>query len=322
MSFPGPTNTHSSSFTRSAPTRLNDNDDDDRGDVSTRRFRPVSHSSQYESRAPAPARSQAQTTLPSLSALVPEQHSSSRLPTPEQQFQPIAPPAPLKSGKPPLPVDLYPTPPPSPDLIELPVVPDQSNLVHPVSPPVQISTHTAFVPNDESDIRCLRHGREYSLTQNVGNSDAPLADYNYNSQSLARHSSPTQSGLHCTPAIPISSLLNSNTTSNPTTPHSLPQHAAPFKLAHPAGILSVLGGYRVLQVDSASSVLDRMPYSAASTNGNAKGKANNNSLALTQDQGEEASVEALLNGDGDQHEETAQPAKSTLRLPPMSPDQA
>lgn len=93
------------------------------------------------------------------------------------------------------------------------------------------------------------------------------------------------------PAIPISLLLN--------TPHNLP-HAAPFKLTQPAGILSVLGGNRVLQVDGASKIMDRMPYSAASTSG----------LLLTQDQGEEASVEALLS-------DSRPNPKST----PLSPDQ-
>jgi hypothetical protein len=87
-----------------------------------------------------------------------------------------------------------------------------------------------------------------------------------------------------TPAIPISLLLN--------TPHTLP-HGAPFKLLQPTGILSVLGGNRILHVEGAA--LDRMPYSPASTNG----------VILTRDQAEEDNVEGMLGGEA-----------------PMSPDQS
>lgn len=92
-----------------------------------------------------------------------------------------------------------------------------------------------------------------------------------------------------TPAIPISLLLN--------TPHTLP-HGAPFKLLQPTGILSVLGGNRILHVEGAGRILDRMPYSPASTNG----------VILTRDQAEEDNVEGMLG------EETS--------ATPMSPDQS
>jgi hypothetical protein len=92
-----------------------------------------------------------------------------------------------------------------------------------------------------------------------------------------------------TPAIPISLLLN--------TPHTLP-HGAPFKLLQPTGILSVLGGNRILHVEGAGRILDRMPYSPASTNG----------VILTRDQAEEDNVEGMLGGESS--------------AAPMSPDQS
>lgn len=88
-----------------------------------------------------------------------------------------------------------------------------------------------------------------------------------------------------TPAIPISLLLN--------TPHTLPH--APFKLLQPTGILSALGGNRILHVEGAGRILDRMPYSPASTNG----------VILTRDQAEEDNVEGMLGAET-----------------PMSPDQS
>jgi len=91
-----------------------------------------------------------------------------------------------------------------------------------------------------------------------------------------------------TPAIPISLLLN--------TPHTLPH--APFKLLHPSGILSALGGNRILHVEGAGRILDRMPYSPSSTNG----------VILTKDQAEEDNVEVMLGGES---------SSST-----MSPDQS
>jgi hypothetical protein len=96
-----------------------------------------------------------------------------------------------------------------------------------------------------------------------------------------------------TPAIPISLLLN--------TPHRLP-HGAPFTLTQPSGILSVLGGNRVLHIEGTGRILDRMPYSPALTNG----------VILTRDQAEEENVEGMLGGGSTTSESSG----------PMSPDQS
>lgn len=164
------------------------------------------------------------------------------------------------------PEEVYPTPPPSPDLIELETV----SVLPRTSDPVESVVPSAASPPEHS-YRPTTVSHEFH--------PAPRS---------IRHisSSPTL------PAIPISFLLN--------TPHILP-HAAPFRLTQPSGILSVLGGNRVLQIQGSSRIMDRMPYSAASTNG----------LMLTQDQGEEASVEAMLGEDSVKQ-----------KVGPLSPDQS
>lgn len=171
-------------------------------------------------------------------------------------------------------VDTYPTPPPSPDLIDLVILPNPPKTSSP------LVSHYATIPDTKES---------YSQTDCRSDNDNVNRSVPHSTSGGATQ---TIRYKRSTPAIPISLLLN--------TPHSLP-HAAPFKLTQATGILSVLGGNRVLQIDRATSVMDRMPYSAASTNG----------LMLTQDQGEEASVEAMLEGAGP-------PSKST----PLSPDQS
>lgn len=152
--------------------------------------------------------------------------------------------------KPPFrPQDLYPTPPPSPDLGDLEVA-----LVS------QPESHTT---NKVNPIETSRRENTSIQTQ-------------------------TYQPNRKTPAIPISLLLN--------TSHTLPQ--APFKLLQPSGILSALGGNRILHVEGAGRILDRMPYSPASTNG----------VILTKDQAEEDNVEGMLGGESSNS--------------PMSPDQA
>ena len=185
---------------------------------------------------------------------------------------------PLKKA--PQPVDIYPTPPPSPDLLELDIVPTPPKVTSPLvsyastigegSTNIIETDWNSFPTDNNNKTDITHHNNEYDKSRS--SSPNPNTSIRYK---------------RTPPPIPISLSLN--------TTHSLP-HAAPFKLAHAAGILSALGGNRVLQVDRKASIFDRMPYSPASTNG----------LMLTQDQGEEASVEAMLEG------------AST----PMSPDQS
>lgn len=196
----------------------------------------------------------------------------------------------LYHKKTPQPVDPYPTPPPSPDLLELDIVPTPPNVPSPLvsheptTPDTQDSINITGTDWDSTSIPPTGIESHSNTKQDTSHS-APSADPNTSNSRSIRYK-------RSLPAIPISLSLYTH--------HTLP-HAAPFRLAHPAGILSALGGNRVLQVDRATSIFDRMPYSPASTNG----------LMLTQDQGEEASVEQMLEGHG-----------SALRLSPMSPDQS
>lgn len=150
------------------------------------------------------------------------------------------------------PAELYPTPPPSPDLGDLPGIPIHSLIASDTNPDTPVQISETFVE------------RRTPPSPGV---------------------STKQPQYRTTPAIPISLLLN--------TPHALP-HCAPFKLTHPSGILSVLGGNRVLQLEG-GSIFDRMPYTSANTNG----------VVFNENQGEEDSVEAMLGG----------------KDRPMSPDQ-
>jgi hypothetical protein len=143
---------------------------------------------------------------------------------------------------------IYPTPPASPELDEQPVI-----LEEPLSPV------TCPLSPNQPDSTLL----DSSLSQ---------------SPSLESLCSPINQTTHHTPSIPIPVLLN--------TSHSLP-HAAPFKLAQSTGILSVLGGNRILQLEGLGNILTRMPYSAASAS----------APAFTKDQAEEESVEAMIGGE-------------------------
>jgi hypothetical protein len=191
----------------------------------------------------------------------------------------------LSKKKAPQAVDFYPTPPPSPDLLDLDIVPTPPTVISPlVSHASTLAEESVTQSETDWNNKGLAHNTvTFESHDNEYDKSLPVSAWPNNTSTRYKRT---------TPSIPISLLLN--------TPHTLP-HAAPFKLAHPAGILSALGGNRVLHVEKKSSIFDRMPYSAASTNG----------LMLTQDQGEEASVEAMLEG------------SSSGRNPtPMSPDQS
>ena len=86
---------------------------------------------------------------------------------------------------------------------------------------------------------------------------------------IVRPSSPSS------PILPIPILLN--------TSHFLP-HASTFRLGAPTSVLSSLAGNRVLLLDTAQTVWDRMPYSAATA------------AMMNDGPTEEESVESMLGG--------------------------
>ncbi|WWC85995.1 uncharacterized protein L201_000866 [Kwoniella dendrophila CBS 6074] len=90
--------------------------------------------------------------------------------------------------------------------------------------------------------------------------------------------SPKEPGCIALPtvSIPIPLFLD--------TQHHLP-HASGLRLVYPDTILAILGGDRILELDSSASVWDRMPYSAST------------SIRPTINAMEEDSVESLVGGD-------------------------